>query len=181
MNETKKISDKQHSNKLLKIGSVIVAAGITAVALPAIKQAATQLGEQRDAEKKAILKKSDKYISECLDMAEESGFHIAKRSLERLNPNKLNPDLRAKWFTTMTTIFQMEAEVYKDKKQFLIMQALTYAQRGILAGAKQSVVDNLSQMKAQLYLMNEQWAPAAEMLPRSTKPDTLSRNVGNIA
>ena len=164
MNELKKISDKRQSSKSLKVGSVVIAVAIAAGLLPFIKQSADQLGEKRDTEKKEILKRSEKFILSCLDKAADGNFHIAKKSLEKLNPGELNTDLRAKWFTTMTKILQMEADVYKDRRQFLIMQALTYAQRGILAGTKQSVIDNLNQMKARLYLMNQQWEPAAKIL-----------------
>ncbi|MCM8530356.1 MAG: hypothetical protein NE330_04280 [Lentisphaeraceae bacterium] len=164
MKEPKKLSDKlQTQSKSFKIG--VIAAGVISamVALPLIRQGAIDLGAKRDLEKRNNDKNAMRYMESCMTLAGEGNFEVARKTLKKLNPNNLNSDLKAKWFTTMTKVYQMEAEVYPKNKQFLIMQALTYAQRGILAGAKQVVKDNLNQMKAQLFMMNEQWEPAAEI------------------
>jgi tetratricopeptide (TPR) repeat protein len=162
MNELKKINKpSSKSSKKLKLAAMVAGSLTALIALPVIRLQVIKYAETREQEKRKNELDADKYLDECLTMAAEGNFLIARNSLHRLNPHKMKSTLKAKWFTTMTKIYQMQANVNTDNQQFYIMQALTYAQRGLMAGANQNVRDNLQQMKAQLFILNEQWEAAA--------------------
>ena len=175
MEETKKITDKNRQIELAKkVGTIVFALGISAGVIMSIHNSSKEFAEDRRAEKEKNLKNINHYFNECKKQAEEGNFAMARKNLFKITPDALKPALKARWFETMTEIYFKEARAFPEKRDFLVLNALNYAQRGLDTFPDRETADSLSKIKAELYLLNKQYKPASEILlnleARSTSP-----------
>jgi len=175
MAEKKKITDKKQQQELMmKVAAISTAVVIAALLIPLFHSKSTKFAEERNKEQEINLTNISRYFEECLKQADSGNYAMARKNLLRLKPASLKPNLQAKWFATMTDIYYKEARSTPKHRNFLVMNALNYAQRGLDTSPEREMQDSMSKIKAELYLLNEQWEPASEILmkleARSTTP-----------
>lgn len=165
MEEPKKIVDKEQQQAFVKkMGIIATAVVVSAAIIPFVHQASQEFAKERNQVKDINLRNINRYFNECRKQADEGNFILARKNLLKLKPAALKPDLQGVWFETMTNIYFKEARANPSKRNFLVMNALNYAQRGIDANPTREMVDTMSKIKAELYLLNNQWEPASELL-----------------
>ena len=175
MAEKKKITDKKFQQDLMiKAGVIGAAALIAALLIPLFHKKSAKFAEDRNLKQERNLTNISRYFEECLKQADNGNYAMARKNLFKLKPAALKPNLQAKWYATMTDIYYKEARSTPKLRSFLVMNALNYAQRGLDTLPDREMVDSMSKIKAELYLLNEQWKPASEILmtleARSTTP-----------
>ena len=175
MAEKKKITDKKFQQDLMiKAGVIGAAALIAALLIPLFHKKSAKFAEDRNLKQERNLTNISRYFEECLKQADNGNYAMARKNLFKLKPAALKPNLQAKWYATMTDIYYKEARSTPKLRSFLVMNALNYAQRGIDTLPDRKMTDSMSKIKAELYLLNEQWESAVEILmkleARSTTP-----------
>ena len=176
MEETKKITDKNRSQELAtKIGIICLAILMSGFVVASIHKSSSKFAEKRIKEKNRNIRNITHYFNECKKQATDGNYALARKNLFRIKPEALKPELKAAWFETMTDIYFKEARNFPEKRNFLVMNALSYAQRAIDTYPSRETVDNLSKVKAELYLLNNQFEPASKLFlkleERSTNPE----------
>ena len=175
MEKMKLITDKNSQKEFgMKIGVIVMAVFIAAGVLVSVHRSSQKFAEKRTENKDKNLRNITRYFNECKKQAEDGNYALARKNLFKLTPGVLKPSLQGEWFATMTDIYFKEARAYPEKRSFLVMNALNYAQRGIDAYPEREMIDSMSKVKAELYLLNQQFKPASELLmkleARSTTP-----------
>ena len=175
MAEKKKISDKKAQHEWITKAGVLGAAVVIATLLiPLFHKNSAKFADERNKEQERNLTNIARYFEECIKQADNGNYAMARKNLFKLKPSALKPHLKAQWFATMTDIYYKEARATPKLRNFLVMNALNYAQRGLDTHPEREMVDSMSKIKAELYLLNEQWEPASEILmtleARSTTP-----------
>ncbi|MCM8541671.1 MAG: hypothetical protein NE328_15490 [Lentisphaeraceae bacterium] len=175
MEETKKITDKNRQIEIAKkVGIIACSVLISGAVIASIHKSSQEFAKERLEEKDKNIRNINHYFNECKKQAIEGNYAMARKNLFKITPDALKPELKALWFETMTEIYFQEARAFPEKRDFLVLNALNYAQRGLDIFPDRVTADNLSKVKAELYLLNKQYKPASELLlnleARSTTP-----------
>ncbi|NQZ57097.1 MAG: hypothetical protein HRT88_06455 [Lentisphaeraceae bacterium] len=147
-----------------KVFTIAIAIILSASVIPFIYKASTTLAESRNDLKDKHERNAENFLLECQQLAKEGAYEVAIEKILTIKPKTLKPSLRNKWYIAITNIFYSKAKNYPQKRHSAINQALTFAQKGIILSQDPEVQHNLTFIKAELYILNEQWTAAIENL-----------------
>jgi hypothetical protein len=159
-----KTNKVQLKSALTKAATIAIAAIVAFMTIPVIHKQATTFGDERQKEKDAHELSTEIYINNCLLDAENGDYIVARTNLLRKKPGALNKRLRTKWYVAMTSIYHAEAKTDKKNRMFLVMNALNFAEKGKKSVENREAMDNLEMVQAKLYMLNNQWEKASELL-----------------